>query len=81
MFQPQQAAELDTFSHVVLDLKSRIEERNYKISLSEMRERDQSDRSVPEWNPESSLSARAVKRYLSKSAQEERVLLVPFHKI
>ena len=55
MLQPQQAGELGNFRCMGLALKSRIEERNYKISLSEMRERDQSDRSVPEWNPESSL--------------------------
>jgi hypothetical protein len=33
MLQPQQAAELGSFGHVVLSLESRIEERGYGISL------------------------------------------------
>ena len=32
MFQPKQAAKFDSFSHVVLTLKSRIQERAYGIS-------------------------------------------------
>jgi hypothetical protein len=35
MFQPQLAAELGSFSHVVLALESRIEEGGYGISLCE----------------------------------------------
>jgi hypothetical protein len=35
MFQPQQAVELGSFSHMVLALEWRIEERNYGISLSD----------------------------------------------
>ena len=33
MLQPQQAAELGSFSYMVLDLESRIEQRGYGIFL------------------------------------------------
>jgi hypothetical protein len=33
MFQPQQAAELDSFGDIVLDFQTRIEERGHGISL------------------------------------------------
>ena len=33
MFQPQQAAELGSFGHMVLALESRVEERDYGTSL------------------------------------------------
>jgi hypothetical protein len=33
MFQPQQAAELGSISNMALALESRIEEREYRLSL------------------------------------------------
>jgi hypothetical protein len=35
MYQPQQAAELGSFSHMGLALKSKIEERDYNVSLQD----------------------------------------------